>query len=372
MGVVYNSCQNAVIHHENSGNGTSVGNPLVSIKLINAICTVITRCNSQVTIQNCESGVLNTTGFAQPLGLNSNYEEMSSIYQGEISGTIDGNNSISNTCASQINTLDCSNPVTLGAYNEQLSNPYSGTPNMISNSNLCAQSFAPTTYKTEILSDTPIAYWKLNEISGPVAIDEANQHNGTYISGTIQFGVPGAITETNNTALNFQNTGSGYVDVNLANINTTPGTFVSVEFWMRWSGSSFDIMPFGFSNYSLWLDGGSREFGFNTGNGDRYGMAGTSVEAMANRWVYVVAVMKNLATASDMTDNKLYIDGVLQTMSQTTWQQPLAVTSTPAFRIGTWAQDTTFLFDGGLDEFSVYNYELTPAQIIRHYSAGIK
>jgi hypothetical protein len=41
-------------------------------------------------------------------------------------------------------------------------------------------------------------------------------------------------------------------------------------------------MPFGFNGYSIYMAGGS--LGFNTDNGDVYGV---SLTGMANRWVHI-------------------------------------------------------------------------------------
>ena len=48
-----------------------MGNPFapVSNEIMFSVCSVINRCNTQVTIENCQAGVLATAGFATPLGL---------------------------------------------------------------------------------------------------------------------------------------------------------------------------------------------------------------------------------------------------------------------------------------------------------------
>jgi hypothetical protein len=44
-----------------------------------------------------------------------------------------------------------------------------------------------------VLSDSPLAYFRLDESSGPTMCDSsASANNGTYVSG-VHFGVPGAI-----------------------------------------------------------------------------------------------------------------------------------------------------------------------------------
>ena len=91
-------------------------------------------------------------------------------------------------------------------------------------------------------------------------------------------------------------------------VSTTAGAKTSVAFWMYWDGVS-GVMPIGWQAHDLWLQGGG--FGFNTNSSDVYGIANAS---LAKTWKHVVAVFTN----GSVTSNKLYIDGVLQTLSHQT------------------------------------------------------
>jgi MSHA biogenesis protein MshQ len=88
--------------------------------------------------------------------------------------------------------------------------------------------------------------------------------------------------------------------------NTSNGAFTTVSFWMKWDGTD-RAMPIGWRVYDLWFYSGY--FGFNTGVTDIYGVASTP---FLNTWRHVVAVFAN----GDVTQSKLYVDGVAQTMAQ--------------------------------------------------------
>ncbi|MEO8411405.1 MAG: LamG-like jellyroll fold domain-containing protein, partial [Propionivibrio sp.] len=128
----------------------------------------------------------------------------------------------------------------------------------------------------------------------------------------------------------------------------------SVSFWMYWDGGNSQ-MPFGFLRYDLWLVNGY--FGFNTSNSDVYGIASAG---LANGWHHVAAVFTN----GNVAANKLWIDGVPQTLSQrqaspsNTYAQ--AATS---FQLSSWTYDDGYRFGGRLDEVKVYRGELTDALV---------
>lgn len=137
-------------------------------------------------------------------------------------------------------------------------------------------------------------------------------------------------------------------------VNTAPGARTSVSFWMYWDGTN-SVMPIGWNRHDLWLVNG--HFGFNTGNSDVFGVASAG---LANRWVHVVAEFTNGSVAA----NALYIDGVLQalTQRQSTPANASAVVSS-ALRVSGWQTDSSYRFSGRIDEVKVYDGQLTPAEV---------
>lgn len=88
-------------------------------------------------------------------------------------------------------------------------------------------------------------------------------------------------------------------------VNSAKSAQNSVSFWMYWKGNDATY-PLGWNEYKLAFKNGL--FGFDSGDGRMYAR---SSNGLANGWHHVAAVFTNL----DLTSNKLYIDGVLQTLT---------------------------------------------------------
>ncbi|MDF1527984.1 MAG: LamG domain-containing protein [Sedimenticola sp.] len=142
-------------------------------------------------------------------------------------------------------------------------------------------------------------------------------------------------------------------------VSVTPGAETSVAFWMYWNGTD-SVMPIGWSRHDLWLRGGN--FGFNTANSDVYGI---SSSGLANGWHHVTAVFTN----GSVTSNKLYIDGVDQTLTQrlSTPNNSQAVVSS-TLRIGGWQASNGYRFSGRIDEVKVYNGAVNQALVTALYT----
>lgn len=153
------------------------------------------------------------------------------------------------------------------------------------------------------------------------------------------------------------------VFVNNVSLTTTAGASNTVSFWMKWAGTDSD-MPIGFYNYDLWIQGGN--FGFNTSQGD---ITGISSAGLTNNWVYVTAIFNNSAPSAG--NHKLYINGVLQTISQRQGSTPVYQTPTTYFYMGTWGADSNYLYQGALDEVAVYNRALGASEVSSLYNSYI-
>ena len=63
-------------------------------------------------------------------------------------------------------------------------------------------------YAATILADHPVGYWPLDEAAGPKGDDASGNNNGGTYQGTPVFGVPGALADSQGTAVR---TGNGAV-----------------------------------------------------------------------------------------------------------------------------------------------------------------
>jgi VCBS repeat-containing protein len=148
--------------------------------------------------------------------------------------------------------------------------------------------------------------------------------------------------------------GDDTVDLTGLPVNTTAGAQTTVEFWMYWDGGNSQ-MPFGFQHYDLYFI--SDKFGFNTANSDLYGIA-NATSTLANGWHHIAAVF----THGQVSQNKLYIDGVEQTLTQQVGTTTTASVTSNA-RISSWAYDNNYMFDGKIDELRIWDGARTVDQV---------
>lgn len=139
----------------------------------------------------------------------------------------------------------------------------------------------------------------------------------------------------------------------------------SVSFWMYWDGgfsSSNFTMPFSWGGvyYDLAVskyraEMGNGVIGFNTGNGDVYGV---TADGLANGWHHVVAVFNN----GDVTQNKLYIDGVQKTLRSFGSHSTRSATRSAGIGAGVgWGGD--YKWSGKLDSLKIFKGEIRASQI---------
>lgn len=141
--------------------------------------------------------------------------------------------------------------------------------------------------------------------------------------------------------------------------NTASGAKTSVSFWMYWDGTN-SVMPIGWLSHDLWLVSGF--FGFNTAASDVFGI---NSAGLANKWVHVVAVFTNGSVAN----NKLYIDGVAQTLTQKQGTPNLANATVNAnLRVSGWLNNTSYRFRTRIDEVEVFDGEMTQSQVLARFT----
>ncbi|MDD5614156.1 MAG: LamG domain-containing protein, partial [Candidatus Omnitrophica bacterium] len=156
--------------------------------------------------------------------------------------------------------------------------------------------------------------------------------------------------------------GSGYyVQVNNVSVNTTAGAKNTVEFWMYWKGGN-NQMPFGWNtSYDLWLN--NNAFGFNTGNSNIEGILGT--DFLKNSWHHIVAIFPN--AAPDNSNAELWVNGDKKTIVHQFGTGPGSRTVTSQVTISGWGLNTSYKFNGYIDELRIYRITLSPEEIVYRY-----
>lgn len=221
------------------------------------------------------------------------------------------------------------------------------------------------TYTAEVLSDKPIAYLRFGEKSGALARDETVNGNTGAVSGTVTWGVPGALARDNDTAVRLDGTTS-LIDLGGA-IDFAGTKPFSLEIW-------FNVATVD-TTYRFLLGkddqpaSGREEWGvviqsvdglyferYVAGNG---GAAGTAAMPLLGRWVHTVSTYDGVHLA-------FYVDGALV-------DQSLDVRAQLAKNVPLYAGSDGpghGVIDGALDELAIYDFALPAARIKAHFDAA--
>jgi VCBS repeat-containing protein len=159
----------------------------------------------------------------------------------------------------------------------------------------------------------------------------------------------------------------------LSGLGISSDTDVTVEF-------SFNIgeigpastgpaqMIFGFNTYDLaygnYINSSGQPIGpaigFNTGNGDLFGIAQADLGdlELVGQWHHYAAIFHK----GDVTQSRLYIDGVEQDLTQLRGVPNSGVITDNA-QIGGWGVDSEYSLDGQIDDVSIWQGARTAAQV---------
>jgi hypothetical protein len=226
------------------------------------------------------------------------------------------------------------------------------------------------TYFREVLADAPVAYWRLDEVSGSTAFDWAppasytnSGNNGTYTGG-VTLAQPGALGDLDYAA-SFDGV-TGYVVVPDAAPLRITGD-LTIEVWVKPTGTmsgNKDLVvkagPGGIAApYKLRAFNNGLQPGFVTGNGSSQDVCTNgSFQFTPNNWYHVVGTKAGSLMS-------LYVNGAL------------VATQTAATALADGGLNLVIgcdegpirFFAGVIDEVAVYNTALSAARVLAHYNA---
>lgn len=223
-------------------------------------------------------------------------------------------------------------------------------------------------YATTILADAPEAYWRLGESGGTtVATDLARLHPATYVRfSAAELGVPGAIKDDPNTAIQFVPFRANFIERTPAPELNDPRQF-TVEVWVKPAVAGeyalvtalFNLPSAGYQVSIL----PSRELRFRSGASEDPSLRRfddlQGGQVVWGDWNHVVATY-------DGTTKRLYLNGAL------VGEQIAPILASPGlnFRLGAGNGSVTspgLVLDGVLDEAAFYRRALDPSRILTHY-----
>jgi len=225
-------------------------------------------------------------------------------------------------------------------------------------------------YYSTIIADTPIAYWRLGEsLATDPATDEIGTYTGTY-GGDISVGQPSLIPAEDDTSVLF-NGSSGTVNGTGVPLGNTPTNF-SIEVTLKiiadntGTGSQFIYdqrdETIGEHSIAFLYRESTKKFAINKSpsTGNEFNSTLSVVLGQTYHIVYV----------EDGINRYLYINGVLD--NSDALAEVYTGVATNGWSIGQlgWSTASGATFNGNIDDMSLYDYSLTPAQIQDHYAAG--
>ena len=241
---------------------------------------------------------------------------------------------------------------------------------------LCAGGVLAAPYDATVLADNPHFYLRLGEASGTTAFDASpNGINGSYAQfappdGVPTLGVPGIPGGGGNTAAEFHGT-SPVSQVYVSDpVNPTaytieawfkadPGATTSRGILTRTAGN-----PYTTWSHQLRLEPGSlpRHYSYSSTGGK---WLDGNAPVVADQWYHLVGTTAN----GNPAHFRVYVNGELHK----DWVGNMGAlwTGGNQWRIGAPSGHAMDWFDGVIDEVAVYHHELSDAQILNHYRAGM-
>ena len=225
---------------------------------------------------------------------------------------------------------------------------------------------APITFANAVLADTPIGYWRLNEMPGAItALDiSGNANHGTYSATGITLGQPGL--GGGDTAALFDGLGNGRIVVpNSATLNPAN---ITMEALLSWSG------PNGFQQRILeksrFPGGELPQYGLNILNDGRVRVeiqVGATNSFLDSTATVLQGATTDLAATYDGSLMRIYINGVLDSAQAPTLTGGLPFDFTD-LGIGNQV-DRPRAFNGIIDEVALYGSALSADRIQAHFAA---
>ena len=206
-----------------------------------------------------------------------------------------------------------------------------------------------------MLTDNPIAYWRLGETSGPASDTSGNSRHGAYLNGTT-LGVVGALAGDSNTSARFDgvNDSVQVPDDSALRLN---GSW-SIEFWAKQNAFAHTqpgILSKGDATtkngYAVWANSGGELF-FEQHNKEN----GSGSGALTSTFRHFVATY-------DGTSVRWYINGALSTTKKRKDPENKGLASLQLGRGADYGNND-------LDEVAMYATALSAARIAAHYAAG--
>ncbi len=171
---------------------------------------------------------------------------------------------------------------------------------------------AESDYISLVRSDTPFAYWPLNDVQGTPIHDEVGSTTGSPVGGVSAvlgnpFGASGTATRFDGNATRVQPSGL-CTGVSFDGLRLQPAGSFSVEAWVKTTDPDGVIFRQRFYGYLLWVTGGRASFETNLGPTGYRNIVTGGLSVADGEWHHLVGVHE---VTSSGARSLLYVDGEL-------------------------------------------------------------
>jgi hypothetical protein len=255
---------------------------------------------------------------------------------------------------------------------------------------IASASSVQASYLSAVLGDNPLVYYRMQEATAPhtatAADSSGNSADGIYLWA---FGGPGSSTSTTGATAELDRGKQFNLAFNVGQ-NADTGAFVavpaitggslnafSIEFLIRPVGDTFNSSDFralyttdgGFAagdvHLNIFLNSSDIQLAV-AGNAGPFPQTDLGSSAPVDSWTHVVATYE-VSGANNTV--KFYANGnLLNGPSGTTTVGSQGANFSTTSMIAAWNGNTRF-FSGGMDEFAIYDFALSDAQVAAHFAA---
>jgi pentaxin family protein len=221
-------------------------------------------------------------------------------------------------------------------------------------------------YVGAVAADRPVADWRLGEPSGTVAADASgNGHTAAYV-GAVALGRAGAAVTSPDSAVGLDGNSAAVV---AGSFGAFPSDAVSVELWLRTSDTTKEAGTFSYA-----VPGSDNEFQLRDYRNFTIIRGGsrvtTGVAANDGAWHQIVVTWRSSDGQTQLyKDGQLAYSGTLAAGSPIVGSGGAVVLGQDQDTVGGGFQPAQ-AFLGDLDEVSLYDRVLSPAEVASHYSAS--
>jgi hypothetical protein len=230
-------------------------------------------------------------------------------------------------------------------------------------------------YRAAVLGDGPLAYYRLDEPSGPTMHDSSGHGFDGIAGSSVQLGVPGLLTGDADTAASFLGGTAGpdgFIRI-AENAGLEPSQSISVECWIEARTLSVGISFLSYGNdftapYEPYVvqffAGGDLNFYAIIG-GKGYDLQ-DGPASLATGTVYYIVAEYDGASALQM----LYLNGTAVASANVSGTLS-CYDGGGGLAIGSGYGGTRPVLDGVIDEVAIYGKALTSIQVATHYKRGL-